>query len=128
MLKTGQIVRLFGLSSWYLNGAVGREQGDILSNGRYEVIFSIPLEAHPNGITVRPYNLICIKLCGNPSCNTEGKRVCSTCNRENCCCPECQKKDWKVHKIMCKSMVNKPMTFEIFCKMSIKMLDYARSN
>lgn len=131
MLKSGEVVRLFGLSNEHLNGALGKIQGDILSNGRYEVTLSSPetaLQAHPNGISVRPCNLICTKECGNSSCGNEGKLVCSTCNRENYCCPDCQKKDWKVHKIMCKSMVDKPVTFEVVYNMSIKMLDYARSD
>jgi tetratricopeptide (TPR) repeat protein len=104
MFKAGQIVRLFGLSNEHLNGALGTIQGDLLSNGRYGVKLSNPataVQAHPNGIVVKPSNLICIKLCGNPICGKEGERMCTRCSGELYCSPECQKLDWKTHKIMC---------------------------
>ncbi|KAJ9144617.1 hypothetical protein NKR23_g5966 [Pleurostoma richardsiae] len=37
------------------------------------------------------------------SCDEIGTSKCSGCNMANYCSPECQKKDWPVHKPMCKN-------------------------
>lgn len=42
--------------------------------------------------------------CGNPRCKGLGTRKCSGCNNEGYCGPECQKIDWKVHRIICSCM------------------------
>lgn len=40
-------------------------------------------------------------ICARPDCNEIGKRACSACRTEYYCSAECQKGDWKAHKIMC---------------------------
>jgi tetratricopeptide (TPR) repeat protein len=44
--------------------------------------------------------------CGRPSCEKLKSKGCSGCLKEGYCSPECQKKDWKVHKLMCSYMKN----------------------
>lgn len=44
--------------------------------------------------------------CGNTSCVKMGLRPCSGCLKEGYCGPECQKKDWKLHKLLCSFMKN----------------------
>jgi hypothetical protein len=39
--------------------------------------------------------------CARPHCKTNAKSSCSGCGREQYCCGECQKLDWKLHKSMC---------------------------
>lgn len=39
--------------------------------------------------------------CARPSCHIPAKSSCSGCGREQYCSSECQKKDWKKHKLMC---------------------------
>ena len=46
-------------------------------------------------------------ICGLPGCNQPGTKGCSSCLNERYCNAECQKKDWKIHKIMCKIMKRK---------------------
>ena len=41
-------------------------------------------------------------ICDNPACNKPGLKHCDRCNLVSYCSRECQKKDWKVHKKMCK--------------------------
>lgn len=42
--------------------------------------------------------------CGNPTCSTAAKLVCSACNSIAYCGSSCQKIHWKDHKIACKAM------------------------
>jgi hypothetical protein len=39
--------------------------------------------------------------CATPNCHAPAKSSCSGCGREQYCSSECQKKDWKKHKLMC---------------------------
>lgn len=41
-------------------------------------------------------------VCGRIGCHREGVNRCSICLREPYCCCECQKSDWKKHKLVCK--------------------------
>lgn len=41
--------------------------------------------------------------CARPSCIKIGNSKCSTCLREAYCSGDCQKSDWKAHKLMCKT-------------------------
>jgi hypothetical protein len=52
--------------------------------------------------------------CGRPSCSNLGTKTCSACNTECYCRPECQKKDWKSHKIMCSCMKNSDTLLSTF--------------
>lgn len=45
-------------------------------------------------------------ICGHPNCNQPRNKACSGCLKEGYCSPECQKEDWKVHKILCKCKKN----------------------
>jgi hypothetical protein len=42
--------------------------------------------------------------CAQPGCEKAGIHRCSTCLRELYCSGECQKVDWKSHKLICKSL------------------------
>lgn len=44
--------------------------------------------------------------CGRPCCINLKSKGCSNCLKEGYCSPECQKKDWKVHKLMCPHLKN----------------------
>jgi tetratricopeptide (TPR) repeat protein len=46
--------------------------------------------------------------CARPSCQTEGINRCSVCLREPYCSGDCQNKDWKVHKLICKTLQKLP--------------------
>lgn len=37
-----------------------------------------------------------------PCCRKDGKLLCGRCRKVRYCSPECQKDDWKRHKIYCK--------------------------
>jgi tetratricopeptide (TPR) repeat protein len=45
-------------------------------------------------------------MCGNPICNKLKLHACAGCLKEKYCSSDCQKRDWKIHKIMCASMKN----------------------
>lgn len=56
------------------------------------------------------------KCCGLPDCEKVFKSSCSVCLLENYCSSECQKKDWKKHKLMCpmlKRLSNKLQHHEV---------------
>jgi hypothetical protein len=42
--------------------------------------------------------------CARPGCDKEGINRCSICLREPYCSGECQKIDWKAHKLICKTL------------------------
>lgn len=42
-------------------------------------------------------------ICARPFCNKGGLNRCSICLRQPYCSGECQKIDWKSHKIICKT-------------------------
>jgi hypothetical protein len=42
-----------------------------------------------------------LEECALPDCNKKGKNACSGCVKEFYCSAECQKADWKAHKIAC---------------------------
>jgi hypothetical protein len=42
--------------------------------------------------------------CANPLCNKPASNRCSVCLKEAYCSGECQKLDWKKHKIICKTL------------------------
>jgi hypothetical protein len=44
--------------------------------------------------------------CGKPSCEHLRSKDCSGCLKEGYCSPECQKDDWKIHRLMCPHMKN----------------------
>lgn len=55
-----------------------------------------------------------MQQCGKPSCNKKIKIIkkCSGCLIQSYCSTECQKDDWKIHKIICpylKQNDNLPM-------------------
>jgi hypothetical protein len=56
--------------------------------------------------------------------------LCSACKGEYYCSPDCQKTDWKIHKILCKSMSNKVMLMVLkeVNDLSLKMFGYARAD
>jgi len=41
------------------------------------------------------------KICKNKDCNNKGVHRCSGCGWAKYCCRECQKQDWKEHKLRC---------------------------
>lgn len=42
--------------------------------------------------------------CARPGCLEEGINRCSKCLREPYCGGQCQKEDWRMHKLICKSL------------------------
>lgn len=44
--------------------------------------------------------------CCKPTCENDRIKMCSACLKEGYCSSECQKKDWKIHKILCPYMKN----------------------
>lgn len=40
--------------------------------------------------------------CAVEGCTGHGTKLCSRCGQKAYCSPECQRKDWKVHKLTCK--------------------------
>jgi hypothetical protein len=112
----GEVVQLVGiLSSPSLNGAVGTVVGntDYESRGRYAVTLQSPAAAvasHPSGLSLSSTNLIRIVECAKPGCEQKGFKACSACRREYYCTSECQKKDWKTHKIVCNMIKRMPDT------------------
>jgi tetratricopeptide (TPR) repeat protein len=107
IFTTGDVVRLDGLvSNWALNGAVGTIVGDIdKSRERYTVHIQNPaaaVAAHPSGISLNPLNLIKVVQCAKPGCDKVGTQGCSACVKEYYCTAECQKSDWKTHKLICR--------------------------
>jgi hypothetical protein len=47
--------------------------------------------------------------CAGPDCHVfEHLSKCSSCDRELYCCGECQKGDWKVHKLTCSTLKKLP--------------------
>jgi hypothetical protein len=44
--------------------------------------------------------------CGNFNCRKIKLKKCSGCNKEGYCSAECQKDDWKIHKLLCACMKN----------------------
>ena len=42
--------------------------------------------------------------CARPGCLKIGANRCSACLREPYCCGDCQKNDWKSHKLICKTL------------------------
>ena len=44
--------------------------------------------------------------CGNLSCKRAAHMLCTACRVEFYCCRECQTKEWKDHKTMCKKYKN----------------------
>jgi hypothetical protein len=55
-----------------------------------------------------------VSKCARPDCHNAGTKSCSICLREHYCSGECQKGDWKSHKIICK----------IIKKLSLKLQPY----
>jgi hypothetical protein len=56
--------------------------------------------------------------CARPDCDQPGKNACSACLKEFYCCADCQKKDWKIHKIAChliKLMPGRLLPFRDVC-------------
>jgi hypothetical protein len=51
------------------------------------------------------------KTCAKPGCFNAGTNKCSVCLREPYCCGECQKEDWKSHKLICKAL--KKLSYEL---------------
>lgn len=108
----GDVVRLSGLkSNLSLNGAIGtvKKDTDSESRGSYGVQLQSPaaaVAAHPAGISMNPSNRL--------ECNEIGINACSTCFKELYCTSECQKADWKAHKIMCNLIKLMPNTLVPF--------------
>lgn len=48
----------------------------------------------------------CEMSCANPKCTNPGTKACSSCHIERYCGAECQKIDWKIHRILCKFINN----------------------
>ncbi|CAK9077965.1 unnamed protein product [Durusdinium trenchii] len=40
--------------------------------------------------------------CAAPGCESTGSKLCSRCGKAAYCSAECQRKDWKVHKLQCQ--------------------------
>jgi hypothetical protein len=57
-------------------------------------------------------NQIKNKCCAGHSCIKMGSKLCSSCNDESYCSPECQKLDWKIHKIICSKKSGQLLPFE----------------
>jgi hypothetical protein len=51
------------------------------------------------------------QICAEPGCSKAGINKYSVCLREPYCCGECQKEDWKSHKLICK--VLKKLSYEL---------------
>lgn len=45
-----------------------------------------------------------MSLCARPGCFNAGTKSCSICLREYYCSSDCQKGDWRVHKLICKTI------------------------
>jgi hypothetical protein len=60
----------------------------------------------------QPTNQIKNKCCAKHGCNKMGSKLCSSCNDESYCSPECQKLDWKIHKIICSKQSGQLLPFE----------------
>jgi tetratricopeptide (TPR) repeat protein len=54
--------------------------------------------------------------CARSGCHKEGVNRCSTCLREPYCCGDCQKIDWKSHKLICKTLKKLPHEFQSYRK------------
>jgi tetratricopeptide (TPR) repeat protein len=53
--------------------------------------------------------------CARPDCQTIAKSSCSSCGREQYCGSDCQKLDWKAHKLICpilKKLPNKLQSYK----------------
>jgi hypothetical protein len=59
--------------------------------------------AYPSDISLNSVSLIKMVGCSRLNCD-----ACSACLQEFYCCAECQKKDWKVHKIVCHLVKQMP--------------------
>lgn len=105
-LIIGDVVRLEKLTNVKLNDAVGVVIKDLEFDaaGRYAVQLQSPatsVASHPLSIRVKPMNLTRVRRCSRPGCAEHGRNSCSSCNNEDYCSTDCQKQDWKIHKIMC---------------------------
>jgi hypothetical protein len=49
-----------------------------------------------------------MSVCARNGCDKIGKKACSACRKELYCCSECQKEDWKSHKIICNILKYMP--------------------
>lgn len=49
------------------------------------------------------FNFVCVKKCS--MCEKETKTKCSRCKEKRYCSAECQRKDWKEHKKLCKKTI-----------------------
>jgi hypothetical protein len=120
LFTIGEVVRLVGLiSNQSLNGAIGSVVGDLdyESRGRYSVHLESPAAAvalHPSGISLNQKNLVKVIECARPGCNEVGSQGCSACLKVFYCSAECQKTDWKSHKIMCRLMKLMPDVLQPF--------------
>jgi hypothetical protein len=104
IFSPGDVFQLVGLESTpSLNGAIGTVVGDVNeSRGRYVINLKSPaaaVAAHPSGMSLKPMNLMKVTECARPSYDQLGTKGCSACPKEFYCSAECQKSDWKMHKI-----------------------------
>lgn len=65
-------------------------------------------------ISWSPLNLIRVTGCARPDCDKIGTKGCSTCLKEFYCCADCQKLDWKAHKMMWNLVKRMPDTLVPF--------------
>ncbi len=119
VFAVGDVVQLVGLvSNPSLNGAIATVIGDsnYNSRGRYDVILQSPaaaVAAHPFSVDFILLSLIRMMECARLDCDQVGAKACSGCY----CCVECQKKDWKTHKIFCNLVKMMPVTLIPFILM-----------
>jgi hypothetical protein len=59
---------------------------------------------------MNPLNLIKVTECARSGCKEMGTKGCSACLKEFYCYEECQKADWKAHKILCNLIRSMPDT------------------
>jgi hypothetical protein len=128
----GEVVRLVGLTfNQSLNGAIGIVVGntDQESTGMCRVDLQSPaaaIDAHRSGISLSPLNLIRVFRYARSGCDQIGTKGCSASLKELYCCGECQKEDWRAHKIMCKlikQMPDKQQPFKDVSSVTYKVLN-----
>jgi hypothetical protein len=102
-----------------LNGAMATAIGGTAFETleRYKIRIQSPaaaLAAHPSDVSLKPLNPMKVVGCARSGCDQEGTNSCFACRKEYYCIADCQKQDWKAHKILYKLIKLMPDALQPF--------------